>query len=262
MSSTIHPTSIISEKAKIGENVSIGPFCHIEDDVIIGDNVEVHSHVSLLNGTRLGNDVKIHQGTVIAGVPQDLKFGGEITTAEIGDRSVVREFCTINRGTTYHNKTVVGKDCLIMAYVHLAHDVIVGDKVILANSVQVAGHVEIGYHVTIGGLVPVHQFVKIGDHSFIGGGLRVPKDVPPYCLAMGEPLVYGGLNKIGLQRRGFSAESIDQIKKAYRIFYSPNLLKKEAIEKIKYTFDRSDEINVLIHFFEKSDRGIIGVGRK
>lgn len=262
MSSSIHSSAIISSKAKIADNVSIGPFSVIEDDVIIGEGSIIKNNVTLMNGCRIGKDVVIHQGAVIANVPQDLKFGGEITTAEIGDRSVIREYCTINRGTNYHKKTEVGKDCLIMAYVHLAHDVIVGDKCILANSVQVAGHVEIGYHVTIGGLVPVHQFVKIGDHSFIGGGLRVPKDVPPYCLAMGEPLVYGGLNKIGLQRRGFSDEQINGIKKAYRIFYSADLLKKDAVQKIKDTFERSDEIDVLISFFEKSDRGIIGIGRK
>ena len=262
MASSIHPTAVIGSKAKIGKNVQIGAFSVIDDDVVIGDNSIIHNNVTLLEGTRIGKDVSIHQGSVIAGVPQDLKFGGEKTTSEIGDRTVIREYCTINRGTTYSHKTVIGEDCLIMAYVHLAHDVIVGDKVILANSVQVAGHVEIGYHVTIGGLVPIHQFVKIGDHSFIGGGLRVPKDVPPYCLAMGEPLVYGGLNKVGLQRRGFSSDSINNIKKAYRIFYSPNLLKKEAIEEIKDSFEHTDEINVLISFFEKSDRGIIGVGRK
>jgi UDP-N-acetylglucosamine acyltransferase len=257
----IHPSALISAKAKIGNDVEIGPFSIIEDNVVIGDRCKVLSNVSLLNGTRLGNDITIHQGSVIAGLPQDLKFEGEDTTCEIGDRTTIREYCTLNRGTTYHQKTVIGSDCFIMAYVHCAHDVIVGDKVILANGVQIAGHVEVGYHVTIGGLVPVHQFVKIGAHSFIGGGLRVPKDVPPYVLAMGEPLVFGGLNKVGLQRRGFSVDQIEFIKKAYRIYYDTKLLKSEAIHKIRESLPLNNEINEILKFIDNSDRSIIPIGK-
>ena len=257
--SEIHSTAIVSDKASIGSNVKIGPFVIIEDDVVVGDNCEIMSHASLQNGSRLGNDIKIHQSSVIAGIPQDLKFSGENTTVEIGDRSVVREFCTINRGTEYHHKTAIGKDCFIMAYVHLAHDVLVSDKVILANGVQVAGHCEIGYQASVGGLTPIHQFVKIGDHSFIGGGLRVPKDVPPFVLAMGDPLVFGGLNRVGLQRRGFDNETISHIKKAYDIIYFKNNLRKEAIRILENEFEKIEEIKQIIQFIENADRGIISV---
>jgi UDP-N-acetylglucosamine acyltransferase len=259
--SEIHSTAIISNQAVIGDNVKIGPFAIIEDDVIIGDHCEIMSHVSLQNGTRLGSHVKIHQSSVISGLPQDLKFSGEKTTVEIGDRSVIREFCTINRGTEYHHKTAIGSDCFIMAYVHLAHDVIVEDKVILANGVQVAGHCEIGYQASVGGLTPIHQFVKIGSHSFIGGGLRVPKDVPPYVLAMGDPLVFGGLNRVGLQRRGFDSETISCIKKAYDVIYFKNNLRKEALRILENEFEQIDEIKHIIQFIENADRGIISVRR-
>jgi UDP-N-acetylglucosamine acyltransferase len=258
---SIHPQAIVSSKAKIGKNVTIYPLAYIEDDVIIGDDCIIYNNACLMNGTRIGNNVNIHHGAVIAGLPQDLKFKNEVTTVEIGDRTVIREFVTLNRGTEYHHKTVIGADCFLMAYVHCAHDVIVGDKVILANCVQIAGHVEIGYHASIGGLTPVHQFVKIGAHSFIGGGLRVPKDVPPFILGMGEPLVYGGLNKIGLQRRGFSSETIETIKNAYRVYYSPDYLRSEAIQKIKDHIEPIPEVLELIKFLEASSRGVINIGR-
>lgn len=257
MANDIHPSAIIDPKAEIGSNVKIGPFAVIEGDVVVEDNCEIFSHASLLDGTRLKQNVKIHQSSVIGGLPQDLKFKGEKTTLEIGENSVIREFCTLNRGTEYHHKTVIGKECFIMAYVHLAHDVLLGDKVIIANSVQVAGHVEIGTQVTIGGLVPIHQFVKIGDHSFIGGGYRVPKDVPPFIIAMGEPLVYAGLNKIGLRRRGFSKDDLDNIKKAYRYIYQSEMMKKDALKAIKDNMEITDNIKLIIDFVEKSERGMI-----
>lgn len=257
MSAEIHPSAIIDPKAEIGSNVKIGPHVIVEGDVVIGDHCEIFSSASLLDGARLKNNVKIFQGSVISGIPQDLKFAGEKTTLEIGENSVIREFCTLNRGTEYHHKTVVGNDCFIMAYVHLAHDVLIGDKVIVANSVQIAGHVEIGNQVTIGGLVPIHQFVKIGDHAFIGGGYRVPKDVPPFIIAMGEPLVYGGLNKVGLRRRGFSREDIENIKKAYRYVYQSDMVKKDALSAIKDNMEINDNIKLIIDFLENSERGII-----
>lgn len=259
---TIHPTAIVDPQAQLGEGVVVGPFAIIDEDVVIGDRTEIKSHASIKDGARIGNDVKIFQSAVISENPQDLKFKGENTQVHIGDRSTIREFVTINKGTDYHEKTVVGQDCLIMAYAHLAHDVIVGDKVILANGVQVAGHVEIGYHVTIGGLVPVHQFVKIGDHSFIGGGLRVPKDVPPFVLAMGEPLVYGGLNKVGLQRRGFSSDELKEIRQIYRILFQSDYLLKEAVQVIKDTYEVVGHVKTIIDFIDNSDRGMIHIGRR
>lgn len=257
----IHPAAIVHPNAKIGKNVTIYPNAFIEEDVVIGDNCTIYNSAVLMNGARLGNDIVIHHSSVIANVPQDLKFSGEKTTVEIGDRTVVREFVTLNRGTTYRHKTVVGADCLIMAYVHAAHDVLIGDKSIIANGVQLAGHVEVGYHVTVGGLVPVHQFVKIGDHAFVAGGCKVPKDVPPFVLAMGDPVVFGGLNKIGLQRRGFTAEEIAEVKQAYRTIYQSGLTKSEALAKLK-SETASEHVQNVISFLEASDRGLIAVGRR
>ncbi|MCB0278554.1 MAG: acyl-ACP--UDP-N-acetylglucosamine O-acyltransferase [Calditrichaeota bacterium] len=257
MATNIHPSAIIDPAAKIGNNVTIGPYSIIEKDVIIGDNCHIMSHVSILDGSRLENNVRIHQSAVIAGVPQDLKFKGEKTTVEIGEGSVIREFCTLNRGTEYRHKTVLGKGCFLMAYVHLAHDVVIGDKTIIANAVQIAGHVEIGSQSTVGGLVPIHQFVKIGDHAFIGGGFRCVKDVPPFVLAMGEPLVFGGVNIIGLQRKGFSEELIQNIKAAYKILYYKKLLRKDAIQAIKDSVPMSPEIENIITFVEAAERGLI-----
>jgi len=259
---SIHSTAIVSSNAKIGKNTSIGAYSVIEDNVIIGDNCEIMSHVSILDGSRIGNDVRIHQSAVISGLPQDLKYAGEKTTCEIGDKTVIREFATINRGTDDKWKTVIGAENLIMAYVHVAHDVITKDKVILANSVQVAGHCEIGYHVTIGGMTPIHQFVKIGDHAFIGGGLRVHKDVPPYILAMGEPLSYGGLNKLGLERRGFSEEIRTGMQKAYRTIYQSGLVRKEAIQRIHEEQTVTPEVETIIEFFKNSERGTIAAKKR
>ncbi len=258
----IHSAAIVHPNATVGKNVTIYPHAYIEEDVVIGDNCVIHNGAVLMNGSRLANDVIIHHHAVIANVPQDLKFSGEKTTVEIGERTVIREFVTLNRGTTHSHKTSIGADCLIMAYVHAAHDVFVGDKVILANGVQLAGHVHVGFHATIGGLVPVHQFVKIGDHSFIGGGLRVAKDVPPFILAMGEPLVFGGLNKVGLQRRGFSEDTINLLKKAYRIYYQSNLLKSEAMEQLEALDNNSEALELVRSFIKSSDRGLIGFGRR
>lgn len=259
---SIHSTAIVSPNAKIGENTTIGAYALIEADVTIGENCEIMSHVSILDGSRIGNNVRIHQSAVISGLPQDLKYAGEKTTCEIGDKTVIREFATINRGTDDKWKTVIGAENLIMAYVHVAHDVITKDKVILANSVQVAGHCEIGYNVTIGGMTPVHQFVKIGDHAFIGGGLRVHKDVPPYVLAMGEPLSYGGLNKLGLERRGFSEETRSGIQKAYRSIYQSGLIRKEAVERIYEEQTITPEIETIIDFFNNSERGTIAAKKR
>lgn len=253
----IHPTAIIGKKAEIGEHVEIGPYAVIEDNVKIHDGCQIASHVLISSGTELGKNCKIHKGAVLGTNPQDLKFEDEETFLVIGENTTIREFATLNRATTHSYYTRIGNNCLIMAYAHVAHDCQIGNNVVLANSVNLAGHVTIEDFVGIGGLTPVHQFVKIGTQCFIGGGLRVAKDVPPYILAMGEPLKYAGLNKIGMQRRGFSDNALQNIRTAYKILYRQNNTVAEAIEKLLAEFPDSAEVLHLIHFLKNSDRGII-----
>ncbi|MEO8665710.1 MAG: acyl-ACP--UDP-N-acetylglucosamine O-acyltransferase [Ignavibacteria bacterium] len=249
--------SVISKKAIIGNNVKIKDFTTIEDDVIIGDNVEIDSNVLIANGARISNNVKIHHGAIISTQPQDLKFGGEQTTLEVGEGTVIREYATLNRGTKHSNKTVVGSDCFIMAYAHIAHDCRIGNNVIIANAVQMGGHVVIDDFTIIGGLVPIHQFTKIGQHVMIGGGFRVVKDIPPYLLAAGFPLKYEGVNVVGLRRRGFTSDQIENIRNAYKEIYNSDLNVSDAVKKIKETFQLSPEINNIISFIESSERGIV-----
>jgi UDP-N-acetylglucosamine acyltransferase len=208
----IHPTALVHPRAELGDGIEIGPYSIIEDDVIIGNNCKIQSHVYIDSGTRLGEGIKISKGAVLGTAPQDLKYKGEKTYLEVGEGTAIREFATLNRGTDYSYKTVVGKNCFLMAYCHIAHDCIIGNNVIISNAVNMAGHVEIDEYVGIGGLTAIHQFVKIGQHCFVGGGLRVQKDIPPYILAMGEPMQYGGVNHVGLSRRGFSLEVLREIK--------------------------------------------------
>ncbi len=254
---TIHPTALVDSKAELADNVTVGPFTIIEGDVVVDEGTAIASHALIADGARIGKNCKIHKGAVVSTIPQDLKFGGEKTTFEIGDNTTVREFCTLNRGTEERGKSIVGADCLLMAYVHVAHDCVVGDRVILANSVQVAGHVDIEDHAIIGGLTGIHQFVRIGAHVMIGGGLRVLKDVPPYILAMGCPLQYGGLNSVGLRRRGFTEETTRKMKNAYRLLYRSKLNVSQAVEKIKSDIEQIDEVRAIINFIEKADRGLI-----
>ena len=253
----IHPSAIIDPKAQIGENVKIGPFVIIENDVVIGDGTEIKSSAVIKSGARIGKECRIFQSSVISEIPQDLKFSGEKTLLEIGDRTTIREFCTLNRGTLELGKSSIGNDCILMAYVHVAHDCIVGDKTILANGVQLAGHVSIGYHVTIGGMTPIHQFCNIGDHAFVGGGYRVVQDVPPYILATGEPLKFAGVNNVGLRRRGFSSESRMNIKRVYKqIFYSVMNM-SESIKSIESNIEQTEEVKIILNFIENSNRGLI-----
>lgn len=253
----IHPSAIIDPKAQIGENVKVGPFVIIENDVVIGDGTEIKSSAVIKSGARIGKECRIFQSAVISEIPQDLKFSGEKTLLEIGDRTTVREFCTLNRGTSELGKSSIGNDCLLMAYVHVAHDCVIGDKTILANGVQLAGHVSIGYHVTIGGMTPIHQFCNVGDHAFVGGGYRVVQDVPPYILASGEPLKFAGVNNVGLRRRGFSSESRMNIKRVYKqIFYSAMNM-SESIKGIKSNIEQTEEVKIILNFIENSNRGLI-----
>ena len=242
----------IHQDAIIGKNVEIGPFSYIDKDVVIGDNCWIGPNVTIFEGARIGNNVKIFPGAVISGVPQDLKFVGEVTTAEIGDNSIIREYVTINRGTSYANKTVVGKDCLLMAYVHVAHDCIIGDRVILANNVNLAGHVEIDDWAILEGMVAVQQFVKIGAHAFIAGGSLVRVSVPPYVKAAREPISYAGVNTIGLKRRNYTTEQIHTIQDIYRILYVKGYNTKNALDIINEELPASDEKDNILNFLTGS----------
>lgn len=257
MANSIHPTAIIESNVEIGDNVTIGPYSWIRENVSIGDGTEIGSHVVLSPGSHIGKDCKILHHAVLGEIPQDLKFGGEVTTIEVGDRTVIREFVTINRGTKAHWKTVVGTDCLIMAYVHLAHDCIVGNNVVIANACNIAGHVEIQNWAILGGMVGIHQFTKVGQHSLVGGHYRVSKDIPPFIIAAGEPLRFEGLNIIGLRRRGFNKDTINTLKKAYSYIFSTKYNVSDAVKKIKEEIEVSPEIQALLEFIDSSDRGII-----
>ncbi len=253
----IHATAIISPKAKIGENISIGPYTIIEDDVEIGDNCTIGPSVAIYDGARIGNNVKIYQGASVSNHPQDLKFNNEISIFEIGDNTVIREFSTLHRGTVESGISKIGKNCLLMAYAHVAHDCIVGDNCILANVVQLGGHVHVDDWVIIGGGTLVHQFTKIGKHAMIGGGFRAVTDVPPFVLAAGEPLYYNGLNTVGLRRRGFSNQDIMKLKEVYSFIFSKELNLSQAKEKIKEKFKDDVLANTVLDFLNKSTRGLI-----
>ena len=254
---SIHKTAIIDPKAELGKNVKVGPYTVVENDVIIEDGCEIGSCALIASGSRIGANCRVFHGAVLGSIPQDLKFSGEITTLEIGSNTTIREFATLNRGTEDKWKTVIGNNCLLMAYSHIAHDCQLGNNVIIANSVNMAGHVEIDDFVGIGGLSPVHQFVKIGKHAFIGGGSKVAKDVPPFVLAMGEPFRYAGLNRVGLTRRGFSEITLSKIKDAYRIIFQSKLNIKDALQKIQDDIEPIQEVQDILKFFQDSDRGII-----
>ena len=249
--------SVISKKAKIGSNVSIGPYCIIEDNVVIGNNTKIDSHTIIKKYTEIGKNCNIFSHCVIGEIPQDKKYNGEKSKLIIGDNNTIREFCTLNRGTKESGFTKIGNNCLFMAYVHVAHDCNLKNDIILANGVQLGGHVTIDNYGIIGGMTPVHQFCKIGMHSFIGGGLRVVQDIPPYIIANGEPLKFSGINILGLRRRKFSNDERDNIKKAYRLIYNSNYNISQAVEKIKNTFNMNDSIQDILDFINSSTRGLI-----
>jgi UDP-N-acetylglucosamine acyltransferase len=253
----IHSTAIVSGRAQLADDVVVEPYTVIDDDVIIGEGCHISSNVRIHSGTRLAKGVRIFHGAAIGGEPQDLKFGGERSELFIGENTVIREFVTVSRGTKATGKTVIGKDCLLMAYAHVAHDCIIGDNVILVNCVELAGHVEVEDHAIIGGIVPVHQFVRIGRHAMVGGGLRVPKDVPPYILAGGAPLRYFGLNAVGLRRRGFSTETRAALKKAYQLLFQSDYNLIQAVEKISSDYGSIPEVQHVLEFVSKSKRGLL-----
>ena len=253
----IHPSTYIDSKAKIGANVSIDAFSSIHQDVEIGEGTWIGSNVTIYPGARIGKNVRIFPGAVISAIPQDLKFGGETTTAEIGDNSTIRECVTINRGTTDKMKTVIGKNCLIMAYVHVAHDCFIGDNCILANAVQMAGHVTVGDYAIIGGSTAIHQFATIGQHVMISGGSLVRKDVPPFTKSGREPLSYAGINSVGLRRRNYTDEQISIIQEAYRYLYLKGLNTNAALAEIEAQLPNTTERNEIVDFVKNSERGIM-----
>ncbi len=253
----IHPLAYIHPDANLATNVKIDPFSVIHPNVHIGEGTWIGSNVTIMEGARIGKNCRIFPGAVISAVPQDKKFAGEKTTAEIGDNTTIREFVTVNRGTIDKGKTVVGDNCLIMAYCHIAHDCLVGSNVIMSNNTQLAGHITIGDWASIGGMCAIHQFVKIGQHCFVSGGSLVGKDVPPYIKAGRNPLSYGGVNSVGLKRRGFTIQQINQILDVYRIIYNKGLNTSQAIEFIEEEMPASDERDEILTFIRDSGRGSI-----
>lgn len=247
----------IDPKARIAEKVEIGPFTTIYGDVEIGEGSWIGPNVTIMDGARIGRNCRIFPGAVISAIPQDLKFDGEITTTVVGDNTTIRECCTLNRGTKDRFKTEVGSNCLLMAYVHLAHDVKVGNNCIIANSANIAGHVEIEDWVIIEGVVAVQQFIKIGQHSFIAGGSLVRKNVPPYVKAAREPLSFAGVNTVGLRRRGFENEIIAHIEDVYRMIYVHNSNMSRAIHAAELELPNTPEKETILEFIRVSDKGII-----
>jgi UDP-N-acetylglucosamine acyltransferase len=255
--SRIHPTAIISEDAEIAENVDIGAFAIVGDGCSVGEGSVIAARATLERNVTLGRGVKVGIGTVLGGAPQDLKYAGEETTVEVDDGTVIREYATINRGTAHSFKTTVGKNCLLMSYVHIGHDCRIGNNVILSNVVQLAGHVAIEDKAIISGMSAVHQFARIGRHSFIGGMSRVSKDIPPFLKAVGNPVKLYGLNTIGLQRSGMEDATILELKRAYRLLFRSDLNLTQAIERAQNDLEPLPEVQELIRFVEGSERGVV-----
>lgn len=258
--SNISPLAHVHAGAQIGQGVTIAPFAVVEDNTVIGDGCVIDSGAMIRSGARLGRNCHIHPGAVIAGIPQDLKFAGEDTVAILGDGVQVRECVTVNRGTASRGKTVVGNNCLLMAYCHVAHDCVIGNNVIIGNATQLAGEIEVDDYAIISGGTLAHQFVRIGAHTMIQGGSRIGKDIPPYVLVGREPLIYSGLNIVGLRRRGFSKEQIERISDVYRIIYQSGLNTTHALQKIESELQDSPEREIILSFVRASERGIVKGG--
>lgn len=253
----IHKSSVIHPDAVIGEGTVIDPFVHIGADVVIGKNNWIGASVSIMDGARIGDNCRIFPGAVISAIPQDLKFGGEKSLAIIGNNVTIREYCTINRGTKDLMKTEIKDNCLLMAYVHVAHDCIIESNCILANNVTLAGHIEIGAYAILGGLTAVHQFVKIGEHAMIGGASKVRKDVPPFVKAARDPLCYVGVNSIGLKRRGFSQDQINAIQDVYRMVFVRETNIHKGLELVAVELPDSPEKERIVEFVTDSNRGLM-----
>lgn len=252
-----HSLAYIHPDAKIGKDVIIEPFAYIAGDVEIGDGTWIGPNATVLDGARIGKNCKIHSSAVVSGIPQDLKFRGEHSLAIIGDNTTIRECATVNRGTASRGKTVVGKNCLLMAYCHVAHDDILGDDIILGNGTQLAGEVEVNDFAIISAHTLVHQFVRIGAHVILAGGSKIGKDVPPFIKGAREPLAYCGINSVGLRRRNFTNEQIYQIQDVYRALYQSNMNNSQALEYIETNFSATPERDEIVNFVRASKRGIM-----
>lgn len=255
MKARIHPTAIVDAKAEVASDVEIGPWAFVGPKCTVGSGSVLAMRSVLESHVRLGSNVRVGIGSVLGGLPQDLKFKGEETWVEIGDRSTIREYVTVNRGTSESLKTTVGTDSFLMSYVHLAHDCHIGNHVIISNGTQLAGHVTVEDFAGISGLCGVHQFARIGQHAYIGGHARVTKDVPPFVRAAGSPIKLYGLNSVGLQRRGFPAPAIAELKKAYRLFFRSELNVTQALEQAKSDLKPIPAVKALIDFLVASERG-------
>lgn len=252
----VHATAIVHPEAELGAGVEVGPYSVIGPGVTVGDRTQIGPHVLVDRNTHLGRDCRIFNGAVLGTDPQDLKFKGEETHLFIGDRTTVREFVTLNRGTEATGRTEVGSDCLLMAYTHVAHDCEIGGHVIISNATQMAGHVIIEDWAIISGVVTIHQFVRIGAHSFVGGASRIPQNVPPYCCVVGNPPKLYGLNKVGLDRRGFAEEVRAALRKTYRILFQSKLNVSQGIERAEAEVEQIPEVRHLLEFIKNSERGI------
>lgn len=251
------PLANIHPNAKLGENVKIDPFVTIEEDVVIGDGTWIGPNAVIMNGARIGKNCMIFPGAVIAGIPQDLKFRGEETTVVIGDNTTIREFCTVNRGTAAKGTTIVGDDCLLQSYSHVAHDCRLDNHVILGSYAGLAGEVEVEDYAIVSPYTAVHQFCRIGKHAFIAGGSLVRKDIPPYVLVANEPLAYAGVNSVGLRRRGYDIDKVNEIQQVFRYLYQKGLNNSQAIEAIEAEMEATPERDAILNFIKASDRGIV-----
>lgn len=257
MGTNIHATALVDPGVQLGQEVTIGPFCVIDADVIIGDRTRVDAHARIHRHSCIGADNQIHSYAFVGGDPQHLKYRGEPTLLEIGDRNIVREYTTLHRGTVEGGGvTRIGSDCLLMAYVHVAHDCVVGDKVIMANAATLGGHVQVGSKAVLGGLCAVHQFARVGDYAFIGGQAGISLDVPPFMIATGTPAKLYGPNVIGLKRQGFSLESVVNIERAYKIIWRSAKKRQDALAEVAEAFGECEEVAFLINFLQTSTRGV------
>ncbi len=256
MAVSIHPTAIVSSRAEIGENVEIGAYAIVSDDVVIGDGTRVYAHAVILDGARIGSECRIYPSAVIAAEPQDLKYDGTPTLVIVGDRTTIREFVTLNR-SSHTDATRIGSDCLVMAYVHVAHDCTIGDHVVIANTVQLGGHVEIGDWAVLGGVAKVHQFCRIGKHAMVAADAMITKDVPPYALVGRDPVKVEGINRIGLQRRGFTPEQIEALETFYSIAFFSGYNMSDGIAAYRKQFPNPNGVVAeVIEFVECSKRGV------
>jgi UDP-N-acetylglucosamine acyltransferase len=256
VSARIHPSAFVDRSAELADDVEIGPFAIVGPDVAIAEGCRIGPHATLERNVRLAARVRVGQGTVIGGDPQDLKYQGEESWAEVGEGSVIREYTTINRGTAASGLTSVGSGCFVMSYVHLAHDCHIGNGVIIANGTQLAGHVTIEDRATLSGLVAVHQFSTIGAYAFVGGCSRVNQDIPPYVKAVGNPIELYGLNTIGLQRADFPPETITALKRIYRLIFNSELNLSQAIDRARTELPPLPEVERFLEFVSSSQRGV------